>query len=457
MARATGDILIVDDLEDTRRLFREVLEYEGYRVRAVASAEDGLAAYTTQEPELIFLDVKMPGMDGIEMLEELRRRESQSPVVMISGHGTIETACQALRLGAYDFIEKPLSSEKVLATVRNALESRRLQRENRQLRLKFAERYVLIGQSEALEEVRASIGKAAPTNATVLITGESGTGKELVARAIHGNSLLSDAAFVQVNCAAIPEELIESELFGHEKGSFTGASNKQLGKFVQADGGTIFLDEIGDMSLKTQAKVLRVLQEGEVEPVGAGKVARVEVRVLAATNKDLREEIEAGRFREDLYYRLNVLPIRVAPLRERRADVPLLVDHFLETLSADNGVRRKRVTAAALKRLEGHPWVGNVRELRNAIERALIMADGAEIDVADLPDEVRSDARSALDGFGGCATLREFKETSERAFLVEKLRENNWNISSTAQKIDTPRSNLYKKIEAYQLSQATDG
>jgi two-component system nitrogen regulation response regulator NtrX len=457
MNQPAARILAVDDEEDIRRSLKMVLEYEGYAVRAVGSGPEALAACATEMPDLILLDVKMPGMDGIEVLEALLKQGNSAPVVMISGHGTVDTACQALRAGAYDFVEKPLPTDKILASVKNAIESRRLSEENRELKLHFEERYRLVGASAAMREVEESVRKAAPTNATVLITGESGTGKELIARAIHRNSKRARAPFVQVNCAAIPEELIESELFGHEKGSFTGATDRQLGKFVQADRGTMLLDEIGDMSLKTQAKVLRVLQEGEVEPVGAGRTLRVDVRVIAATNKDLRKAIEAGQFREDLFFRLNVVPIRAAPLRERREDIPVLVEHFLRVLAAENGVRAKALAAEALEKLVRYDWKGNVRELRNVLERALIMAERPEIGVADLPEEVRSDERSLVPGFDACRTLRDFKESAERAFLVHKLRECGWNISLTAQKIDTPRSNLYKKIESYHIDEKADG
>jgi two-component system, NtrC family, nitrogen regulation response regulator NtrX len=337
----------------------------------------------------------------------------------------------------------------------------------------------MIGESDALKQVMAAIGRAAPTNATVLITGESGVGKELVARTIHRNSLRSRERFVQVNCAAIPEELIESELFGHEKGSFTGATEKQVGKFEQADKGTIFLDEIGDMSAKTQAKVLRVLQEGEVERLGSARTIKVDVRVIAATNKNLEEEIERGHFREDLYFRLAVIPVYVPPLRERPEDIPQLVRHFMEYFSRDNNVRPKRIAPAALEVLQRHRWKGNIRELRNTVERLIIMTGNESIEVADLPEIVRSPSGTSFAGAGAAGgpaspklggdpsrataadtkpgTLREFKDNAERAFLVGKLRENGWNISKTAEVIDTPRSNLYKKLEQYQISQETDG
>jgi two-component system nitrogen regulation response regulator NtrX len=323
-------------------------------------------------------------------------------------------------------------------------------------------KHEIVGDSFQVRQLMEAVRRAAPTSATVLIQGESGVGKELIARAIHRNSLRSRERFVQVNCAAIPEELIESELFGHEKGSFTGATEKQIGKFEQADRGTIFLDEVGDMSLKTQAKVLRVLEEGEVERVGSSRTIRVDVRVIAATNKDLEKEIEKGNFREDLFFRLSVIPMRVAPLRDRVEDIPVLVQHFLDTLARENNFRRRRITPRAMEALQRHRWKGNIRELRNTVERSLIMTSGEAIDLADLPDAVRVDPRPAPPDNGSDAsvsagTLREFKESAERLFLVQKLRESGWNISRTAEVIGTPRSNLYKKLEFYKISQETDG
>jgi two-component system nitrogen regulation response regulator NtrX len=384
--------------------------------------------------------------------------------VIISGHATVSTAVEATKLGAFDFIEKPLSSERVLVTIRNVLDQSRLADENRSLKRAVEARHQMVGESPALRQIWDAIKRAAPTNATVLLLGESGAGKELVARAIHRNSLRSRERFVQVNCAAIPEELIESELFGHEKGSFTGATEKQIGKFEQADRGTIFLDEVGDMSAKTQAKVLRVLQEGEVERLGSARTIKVDVRVIAATNKDLEAEIEKGNFREDLYFRLSVIPIRVPPLRDRRDDIPVLVRHFVDVFSRDNNRRPQRFTAAALEYLQKARWKGNVRELKNTVERLLIMTPGDPIDVDDLREFVRTEAPKTAPAAGGAdaererpGTLREFKESAEREFLVQKLRENGWNISKTAEVIGTPRSNLYKKLEQYAISQENDG
>jgi len=449
-------ILVVDDEAEIRRSVRMILEYEGFEVLEASSGPDGLAIAERESPDLVFLDIKMPGMDGLDALQRIRASNEALPVVIISGHGTVSTAVEATKAGAFDFIEKPLTTERVLVTIRNALDRTRLADENKSLKRAVEVRHQMVGESPGLRQVWDAIKRASPTNATVLLLGESGVGKELVARSIHRNSLRSRDRFVQVNCAAIPEELIESELFGHEKGSFTGATEKQIGKFEQADRGTIFLDEVGDMSPKTQAKVLRVLQEGEVERLGSARTIKVDVRVIAATNKDLEQEIEKGTFREDLYFRLSVIPIRVPPLRDRREDIPALVKHFADLFSRDNNRRPQRFTPAALEYLQRARWKGNIRELKNTVERLIIMTPSEVVDVDDLRDIVRLEAKPAgTDNEKG--TLREFKETSERAFLVGKLRENGWNISKTAEVIGTPRSNLYKKLEQYGITQETDG
>jgi two-component system nitrogen regulation response regulator NtrX len=458
-------ILVVDDEAEIRRSVRMILEYEGYDVQEAASGPEGLALIEREPPDLVFLDIKMGGQDGLETLQKIRQVNEALPVVIISGHGTVSTAVEATKLGAFDFIEKPLASERVLVTIRNALDQTRLVDENRSLKRAVEARHQMVGESVSLRHIWDAIKRAAPTTATVLLLGESGSGKELVARAIHRNSLRSRDRFIQVNCAAIPEELIESELFGHEKGSFTGATEKQIGKFEQADRGTIFLDEVGDMSAKTQAKVLRVLQEGEVERLGSARTIKVDVRVIAATNKDLEAEIEKGNFREDLYFRLSVIPIRVPPLRDRREDIPALVRHFVDIFSRESNRRPMRFTPAALEFMQKARWKGNVRELRNTVERLLIMTPGDAIDVDDLRDVVRPDAKPAAAQAGpepagnhvAPGTLREFKESAERKFLVEKLRENAWNISKTAEVIGTPRSNLYKKLEQYAITQESDG
>ena len=451
-------ILVIDDEAEIRRSVRMILEYDGYDVLEASSGPEGVALAEKETPDLVFLDVKMPGMDGLEALQRIKAVNDTLPVVIISGHGTVSTAVEATKAGAFDFIEKPLASERVLLTIRNALDQTRLADENRNLKRAVEVRHQMVGESPALRHVWDAIKRAAPTNATVLLLGESGAGKELVARSIHRNSLRSRERFVQVNCAAIPEELIESELFGHEKGSFTGATEKQIGKFEQADKGTIFLDEVGDMSPKTQAKVLRVLQEGEVERLGSARTIKVDVRVIAATNKDLEAEIEKGNFREDLYFRLSVIPITVPALRERREDIPLLIRHFAELFSREHNRRPHRFTPAALEFMQKARWKGNVRELKNTVERLLIMTPGDNVDVEDLRDVVRLEPKAqGPDNDRNPGTLREFKESAERAFLVGKLRENGWNISKTAEVIGTPRSNLYKKLEQYGITQETDG
>jgi two-component system nitrogen regulation response regulator NtrX len=457
-------ILVIDDEAAIRDTMRMILEYDGHDTLTAGSGQEGLAIAEKESPDLVFLDIKMPGLDGLEVLSRLRGLNETLPVVIVSAHGSTATALEAGRLGAFRFLEKPPSKDYVLDAVREGLELATLRRENRSLRSALETRHQLVGSSAALRQVFDQVRRAAPTNATVLILGESGVGKELVARAIHRDSLRARERFVQVNCAAIPEELIESELFGHERGAFTGATEKQIGKFEMADRGTIFLDEIGDMSAKTQAKVLRVLQEGEVERLGSSKTAKVDVRVIAATNKDLEREIGEGRFREDLFYRLSVIPVQVPTLRERVSDIPELVQHFVGVFSRENNRRPVRFSPAALEALAGARWRGNIRELRNVVERLLIMSPGDVIEASDVRAVVRSESRPpaaapAASGSGPAtpATLREFKEWSERAFLVEKLREFGWNISKTAEVIDTPRSNLYKKLEQYQIAQDTDG
>jgi two-component system, NtrC family, nitrogen regulation response regulator NtrX len=453
---AKPKVLIVDDEEAIRTSLKMTFEYEGFTCVLAANGPAALKIAEKELPDLVFLDIKMPQMDGMEVLKKLRENPNPPPVVVLSGHGNIANAVEATKLGAFDFIEKPPEAERLLVVARNALRERRLVQENTQLKLAFDERYRMVGESPALLEVEDQVKRAAPTNATVLITGESGVGKELVARAIHRNSHRRDEAFVQVNCAAIPEELIESELFGHEKGSFTGATEKQIGKFELAHQGTIFLDEVGDMSLRTQAKVLRVLQEGEVERIGSQKTTHVDVRVIAATNKNLEDAIEKEEFREDLYFRLSVIPIAVPPLRERRQDIPVLVEYFRRQFAVENNLRPKTFSEEALQALSERPWRGNVRELKNAVERLLIMVPDDEIRPAHL-EGIRDRPGAAAASAEAGGSLRGFKETAERQFIVQKLRENRWNISATANSIGTPRSNLYKKLEQYGITQEKDG
>ncbi len=449
-------ILVVDDEAAIRDTLRMVLEYEGYEVVTAADGRAGLEELDAAPVAAVLLDIKMSGMDGLETLDRIVARDTAPPVLMISGHGDIATAVECTRRGAVDFLEKPLQRERVLVSVKNALSGNTLKAENERLRRRVEEESVLVGDSEPMRRLRAEVARAAPTAATVLILGESGTGKELVAREIHRASKVPGGPFVQVNCAAIPEELIESELFGHEKGSFTGAVRRQIGKFVEADGGTIFLDEVGDMSARTQAKVLRVLEVGEVEPVGAARVGRVAVRVIAATNRDLTESIRTGRFREDLYFRLNVVPLRTPPLRERPQDIPLLVEHFARVFSERDRRKPRRFAASTMAVLSARSWPGNVRELKNLIERVLIMTDADPIEAKDLPPEARVQAAEISTRGLELSTLSDFKEFAEREFLVARLRENGWNISRTAEAIQTPRSNLYKKIEHHKISRETD-
>jgi two-component system nitrogen regulation response regulator NtrX len=450
-------VLIVDDEAGIRQALKQVLEYEDLEVRVAASGGEAITVYSEFRPHLVFLDVKMAGLDGLETLTRLRDLDPRSQVVMISGHGTIATAVEATQRGAFDFLEKPLDTDRLLLTVRNALAHAELVGENARLREAADSRYQMVGASAALKAVQELIGKVGPTAARVLITGENGTGKELVARALHEASPRRDQAFVEVNCAAIPSELIESELFGHMKGSFTGAFADRAGKFEQADGGTLFLDEVGDMSLSAQAKLLRVLQEGVVTRIGGSKAIQVDVRVLAATNKDLEGEIAEQRFREDLLYRLNVVPIEVPPLRERLEDIPALVAHFAERLSASAGVPGKKFADDAVARLKGRAWPGNIRELRNAVERALILAPGKTVTAPDierlLPGADGGGAASAVPG--GAHTFETFKQEAEKNFLIQQLRDHDWNVSETARALKMPRSNLYKKIERYGLTRET--
>jgi two-component system nitrogen regulation response regulator NtrX len=456
-------VLIVDDEKGIREALKQVLEYEEIEVQACASGHEATRVYPEFKPHLVFLDVKMEGMDGLETLKRLREADPQAQVVMISGHGTIQTAVEATQLGAYDFLEKPLDTDRILLTLRNALQHVVLVSENVRLKQEVRAQYEIVGSSKAIRHVIDLLEKVAPTPARVLITGENGTGKELVARAIHALSPRVTGPFIEVNCAAIPSELIESELFGHVKGSFTGAFADRAGKFELADGGTLFLDEVGDMSLSAQAKVLRALQEGVISRVGTGKAMPVDVRVIAATNKHLEQEIRESRFREDLLYRLNVVPIHVPPLRERRGDIAQLVTHFAAELTRKGGLPPKDIEPAALERLTAHDWPGNIRELKNAVERLLILASGPTVTEADVerlvgkgedggrgrgtPGDVEGDT-----SWMRAATFEEFKQEAERAFLLGKLQEHDWNVSETARTLQMPRSNLYKKIERYGLA-----
>jgi two-component system nitrogen regulation response regulator NtrX len=449
-----AEILIVDDEESIGDALKQVFEYEGHQVRVARNGPDALVMAEESPPDVTFLDVKMPGVDGLEVLDRIRSGDPQALVIMISGHGTIDTAVEATRKGAYDFLEKPLDTDRLLVTLRNALEVKGLSASVERLLSQVESRHEIVGSSFQIRQVLERTERVGNTDARVLITGENGTGKELVARAIHRLSDRADEPFVEVNCAAIPSELIESELFGHMKGSFTGAVADRAGKFEQAHGGTLFLDEVGDMSLAAQAKVLRALEQGVVTRVGSSKPIEVDVRVVAATNKDLESEIREGSFREDLYYRLNVVPIEIPPLRDRREDIPMLVRHFVNLLEEKDRVTPREMSSAAVERLQVLDWPGNVRELRNTVERLLILSTGPLIGVEDV-EALVSGGDSGV-GLGAellqAGSFAEFKEQAERTFLLQKLREHDWNVSETARSVDMPRSNLYKKIERYGLA-----
>jgi DNA-binding NtrC family response regulator len=448
-------ILVVDDEEAIRDSLDVVLRFEHHDVALAKDGKEGLEALREQpDTDLVFLDIKMPGRDGLEVLGDISSDHPDVPVVMISGHGTIETALEATRRGAFDFLEKPLDRDRVLLTVRNAHQMRRLRGENEKLRERLSQiSREMIGGSPALEDVRTVITKVAPTQARVLIQGENGSGKELVARLIHDLSERASGPFVDVNCAAIPKDLLESELFGHEKGAFTGATEQRKGKFEQADGGTLFLDEVGDMSLDAQAKVLRVIEEQRVQRVGGSESIPVDVRLVAATNHDLKRESDEGGFREDLYYRLAVVPVFVPPLRERGQDVSLLAATFLQQAAASMGREEPpEITDRARAWLERQLWPGNVRQLKNLMERCAILVDGDTIDVKDLENLTGpSAAAAAPDVFRTAETFEEFKEQSERLFLQQRLQSNDWNVKRTAESLGMQRSNLYKKMERYGL------
>ncbi|MEW6066715.1 MAG: sigma-54 dependent transcriptional regulator [Nitrospirota bacterium] len=443
----TGSVvLIVDDEEGIRESLSGILEDEEYEVLTSSSGEEAIKVLKEQNPDLILLDVWLPGIDGIQVLKEVKDMKPDLPVVMISGHGNIELAVKATKMGAYDFLEKPLSLERVLLTVRRAFERKILEMENRALKHDLTKKWRFIGNSHKIKQLREQIEMAAQSSSRVLILGESGSGKELVARLLHDKSNRADKPFIEMNCAAIPQELIESELLGHEKGSFTGAFERKKGKFELADGGTLFLDEIGDMSLSTQSKVLRVLETQEFQRVGGSKNIKVDVRIISATNKDLKDEVKKGTFREDLLYRLNVIPIVIPPLRERKEDIPVLVEYFLDYFAREYGKKPKKITPEALKTFEIYDWPGNIRELKNVIERLVIMAPADLITPEDIAIE-----ESARSDYYSIKTLREARELFEKDFIIRKLEENNWNISKTAELLDIERSNLHRKIKAYDI------
>jgi len=447
-------ILVVDDEQSIRESLEGILQDEGYRCLFAENGEIALSLVKEESIDLVLLDIWMPGMDGLEALQLIKTQRPELTIIMMSGHGTIETAVKATKLGAFDFIEKPVSLEKLLLSIQNGLKVGQLVEENRTLKEKIAKEYEIIGNSAPISHMKQQIGLAAPTSGWVLITGENGTGKELVARTIHFQSQRSGKPFIEVNCAAIPEELIESELFGHEKGAFTGATASRKGKFDLAHEGTLFLDEIGDMSLKTQAKILRILQEHKFERVGGNRTIEVDVRVVAATNKDLEEEIALGNFREDLYYRLNVLPFHVPPLRERHEDIPALANHFLHYFCSKESRKIKQFQPAAMEALEGYTWPGNVRELKNIVERLVIMTPDENIALHHLPTTIVKSHGSASGLITATASFahdsyREARDQFEKEFLQQKLEENDWNVSRTAEVIEIERSNLHRKIKSF--------
>ena len=456
---AVPSILVVDDEAAIRRTLREILEYEDYAVDEAEDGEIAIEKLKSERYDVVLLDVKMPKKDGIEVLEAMSSMQVDVPVVMISGHGTIETAVEATKLGAFDFLEKPPDLNRLLLTLRNAMDRSQLQEENKRMRQTIVERHSsdltpILGESAPIRQIKETIERVAPTEARVLITGEAGTGKELVAKWVHRLSHRSEGPVVEVNCAAIPGELIESELFGHEKGSFTGATKQRIGKFEQAHGGTLFLDEIGDMSLSAQAKVLRALQESEITRVGGDRSIPVDVRVVAATNKDLLQQIEEHKFREDLYHRLSVILIHVPPLRERRQDVPIITEHIADRIARRNGLEPKPFTDEALQALKGFEWRGNVRELHNVVERLIILSTGDRISHIDVERYVAPGGASVnpivglMDRFD---QFQEFRDMAEKLFLEHKLESFDWNISRTAESIGIQRSHLYNKMGKYEI------
>ncbi|MBE0425306.1 MAG: sigma-54-dependent Fis family transcriptional regulator [Nitrospirae bacterium] len=439
-------VLIVDDEEGIRESLSDILQDDGYGILTSGSGEEAIKALRAQNPDLVFLDIWLPGMDGIQTLKEIKEINPDLPVIMISGHGNIELAVKATKMGAYDFLEKPLSLDRILLATKRAIERKTLEMENRVLKQNLKKQQRLVGDSQKMNQLQEQMDMAAKSNSRVLILGESGSGKELVAHILHEKSSRAEKPFVEVNCAAIPQELIESELFGHEKGSFTGAFERKKGKFELADEGTLFLDEVGDMSLTTQSKVLRVIETQEFQRVGGSKNIKVDVRIIAATNKDLFEEVKKSTFREDLFYRLHVIPIIVPPLRERKEDIPELVEYFLGYFATEYGQKPKKITPEALKAFESYDWPGNIRELRNVIERLVIMTQSDVI----TPKNIIIEGASRSDYFS-FKTLKEARESFEKDFIIKKLEENNWNISKTAEILNIERSNLHRKIKAYDI------
>jgi two-component system nitrogen regulation response regulator NtrX len=452
----TSSILIIDDEEGIRKSLTGILKDEKYEVDSAASGEEGLAKLKNKNFDLVLLDIWLPGLDGIEILREIKKHDSLLEVVIISGHGNVETAVKITKLGAFDFIEKPLDLEKTMIIVRNALKQRQLQKQIRLMEESEDEKFIMIGESSAMKILKDKLERSAPTEGRVLIFGENGTGKELAARLIHRHSKRSLKPFVAVNCAAIPEELIESEMFGHKKGAFTGADSSKIGKFEQADGGTLFLDEVGDMSFKTQAKVLRVLEEGNIQPVGDIKTIAVDVRVIAATNKNLEEEIAVNNFRKDLFFRLSVIPINIPPLRERTEDLPLLIGHYQEYFSAKYNTAKKTFLPSAMKSLQKYDWPGNVRELKNMIERIFIMHPGAKVDDDIIETLFFSHPKLESELFD-FITLKEAMDNFEKKCIMHKLKLHNHNITETAEALGIERTSLYRKLKKFDVNGASDG
>lgn len=441
--KTKATILIVDDEESIVETLTGIFEDDGYEVVSASTGEKALEYFNDFSPEVVLLDVWMPGMDGIETLKMIREKNSDVSIIMISGHSNIDIAVQAIKFGAYDFLEKPLSLEKVLVLTGRAVERQRLRKENIELKTSISQNNEIIGNNPKIQSIREEISRAAASQSKIIIYGDSGSGKELVARALHEESSRKNNSFIEVNCAAIPNELIESELFGHEKGSFTGAFERKKGKFELADDGTLFLDEIGDMSLTAQAKVLRVIETQEFLRVGGSKNIKVDVRIIAATNKDLLKEIEDNKFREDLYFRLNVIPIRVPPLKDRSDDIPMLVDYFLNNFAMQYGQKIKKINKATLRALMDYDWPGNVRELKNTVERFVIMSSSDNIDLKELYP-----LREEKSNFYSCKTLREARTLFESSFILKKLQSNRWNVTKTAEELEIERSNLHRKIKS---------
>jgi DNA-binding NtrC family response regulator len=451
-----NSVLIIDDEKEICESIKMILEYEGYVVNASTSAIQGLKYFEENQVACLLLDIQMPEMNGFEVLKRVKQINPSISVVIISAHGSIENAIKATKLGAFDFIEKPIDRDKLLISVRNAVEQSKLLNENIQIKKSLEGESEILGQSKGIKNILELIEKVAPLDTRILISGENGTGKELVARAIHKQSQRKDKPFIEVNCAAIPNELIESELFGHEKGSFTGAVTQRIGKFELANKGTIFLDEIGDMSHQAQAKVLRAIEDGKIERVGGGKKIDVDVRIIAATNKTLLDEIEKENFREDLYHRLNVIPINIPPLKDRKEDIPILIDHFSHDITTKHKKASVKFLDDAIKLLKDNNWSGNVRELKNVIERIIIIVDKKEVSRKDIEFLFKPGKESVDDIIDGSNSFQEFKEKAERAFIVKQLNENNWNISKTAELMDIQRSHLYNKMKKYEIEKGEE-